>query len=446
MFKISLISSFLSDHNKPPEIILKRENIFSHTFDMDFFKNGSNFLIIGNPPWVTNTELSSLDSSNVPPKSNFKKFKGIDAMTGKSNFDLGEYIILQLLNIFSNRKGKLAMLCKNIVIKNIVKELPNYSFTVSNLQSIPIDAKLEFGRSVDASLLILDLGQKTKNFVCNESSFEEPNKVLRKFGWVSNSFVSDTEKYLKNKNLDGTSTIPWRGGIKHDCSPVLELTNTQNGWLNGLGESVDIESDCVYPLLKGSKIKNFLISKTDRGLIVTQKYIGQPMEELKKHPKLWKYLEEKSEFFSKRKSKIYRKNQPFSIFGVGEYSFKPYKVAIPGMYKDPHFAICIPVNRKPFVFDDTCYFLGFEKYDDAIFTCSILNSKLVKDFLLSLTFVNSKRPFTKEILSRLDLGKILNKISFMNIQKIWDSNNYENLQKLTDIDYQKFKKKFSSKS
>ena len=55
-------------------------------------------LVIGNPPWVTNSTLSALGSDNLPIKANFKGLKGIDAITGASNFDICEYIILKLIN------------------------------------------------------------------------------------------------------------------------------------------------------------------------------------------------------------------------------------------------------------------------------------------------------------------------------------------------------------
>ena len=55
-------------------------------------------LVIGNPPWVTNSTLSALGSDNLPLKANFKGLKGLDAITGASNFDICEYIILQLIH------------------------------------------------------------------------------------------------------------------------------------------------------------------------------------------------------------------------------------------------------------------------------------------------------------------------------------------------------------
>ena len=47
--------------------------------------------VVGNPPWVTAAELKRMDSDNLPPRENFKKVKGLDALLGSSNFDVCEY-------------------------------------------------------------------------------------------------------------------------------------------------------------------------------------------------------------------------------------------------------------------------------------------------------------------------------------------------------------------
>src|SRR3989338_2717472 len=52
---------------------------------------------------------------NFPKKSNFKRYNGLDAITGKANFDISEYILLHLLREFKDVKGTLAFLCKTQV-------------------------------------------------------------------------------------------------------------------------------------------------------------------------------------------------------------------------------------------------------------------------------------------------------------------------------------------
>lgn len=62
--------------------------------------------------------------------------------------------------------------------------------------------------------------------------------------------------------------------------------------------------------------------------------------------------------------------------------------------------------------DDTAYFLAFEDYDIAYSMMLLLNSKKVQGFLLSIAFLDNKRPYTAKLLSRLDLKKCVNAVSF----------------------------------
>ena len=69
-------------------------------------------LVLGNPPWVTNSQLGVLGSRNLPIKSNFQKHDGLDALTGKANFDISEWMLMRLVEALNGRRGTLAMLCK----------------------------------------------------------------------------------------------------------------------------------------------------------------------------------------------------------------------------------------------------------------------------------------------------------------------------------------------
>ena len=69
-------------------------------------------LVLGNPPWVTSAELGSLGSSNLPEKSNFQGHSGIEALMGKSNFDISEWMLLRALEWIEGQDATLAILCK----------------------------------------------------------------------------------------------------------------------------------------------------------------------------------------------------------------------------------------------------------------------------------------------------------------------------------------------
>ncbi len=132
--KFNILDYFLTNKNcNLPEINIYHYNVFDFVFDeIANNHNDQNILVIGNPPWVTNSKLSSLGSNNLPQKSNYKKHNGIDAITGKGNFDIGEYISIKLLSKFSELKGNFAFLVKNSVVKNILLEQNKAKYQILN--------------------------------------------------------------------------------------------------------------------------------------------------------------------------------------------------------------------------------------------------------------------------------------------------------------------------
>ena len=91
-----------------PNLTLINEDIFKFKFDN--IDKSKNILIIGNPPWATNTELSKLNSTNLPEKSNYRNEMAIDAMTGDSNFDISEAIIRKIITEFKATNTTIALL------------------------------------------------------------------------------------------------------------------------------------------------------------------------------------------------------------------------------------------------------------------------------------------------------------------------------------------------
>jgi hypothetical protein len=197
----------------------------------------------------------------------------------------------------------------------------------------------------------------------------------------------------------------------------MELKRSGNRYINGLNEKIELENDLVYGLLKSSDLKNTVINQPRKFTIVTQKNIGQETKHIKQNcPKTYQYLFAHKANFEARKSSIYNNKPPFSIFGIGDYSFVPYKVAISGLYKTFHFTLVLPFEKKPVMLDDTCYFIGFSKLEYAAYSLILLNSEKVMSFLQSITFPDAKRTFTKDVLMRIDLFKLATEFGEYEIQ------------------------------
>ncbi|MEK6233650.1 MAG: N-6 DNA methylase, partial [Planctomycetales bacterium] len=96
-------------------------DFFSTDWDGVFAGAAEPILVIGNPPWVTNSELGSLGGRNLPEKSNFQNRAGWDALTGKSNFDVSEWMLFRLLESLGDKHATLAMLCKTAVARKALR-------------------------------------------------------------------------------------------------------------------------------------------------------------------------------------------------------------------------------------------------------------------------------------------------------------------------------------
>jgi hypothetical protein len=74
------------------------------------------------------------------------------------------------------------------------------------------------------------------------------------------------------------------------------------------------------------------------------------------------------------------------------------------------------------MFDDTCYYLSFSDFSDAFFTWVLLNIDDVRNFLSSIVFLDSKRPYTKAVLMRIDIPKLAERIPFDTLFNIYQEN------------------------
>jgi hypothetical protein len=363
-------------------------------------------LVIGNPPWVTSAELGALGSGNLPRKSNFQNLAGVDALTGKSNFDISEWMLLRLLEALKGRRATLAMLCKTAVARRVLLHAWKTGLPIADSSIYNIDAAEHFGAAVDACLLVCTYDERPPRSICTLYSDLSAAKPTSTIGYRDGRLLSDVKAYARWKHLEGEETHRWRSGIKHDCSKVMELYKEGNEYRNGLDERVKLEGELLYPMLKSSEVVKAGARPT-RFMLVPQRSVGEDTAAIRKRaPKTWRYLCAHEALLAGRGSSIYAGKPRFSIFGVGEYSFADWKVAISGLYKQLTFNVVGPAHDKCVVLDDTAYFLACASEREARHLASLLNSKPAQRYLGSLVFWDAKRPITAELLRRLSLAEV----------------------------------------
>ena len=365
-------------------------------------------LILGNPPWVTNSGVAAIDGTNLPVKENFMGLRGIAARTGKSNFDISEWMLIRLLRGLRGRPATLAMLCKTATARKFLRYAWQNDGRIAAAALYRIDAAEHFAASVDACLLYLTTGSAGPQEADIYPALSACEPVSR-IGLAGEELVADIRAYRALRHLEGLSPFRWRSGIKHDCAAVMELVRMPDGGVeNTDGQRLDLEADYIFPLLKCSDLANGR-SIAKRLVIVTQRFVGDDTAAIAAHaPRTWTYLQIHRDRFQARKSSIYKGRVPFALFGIGEYAFAPWKVAVSGLHRSGRFQVVGPMNGQPMFFDDACYYLPFEREGGARLVSDILNSPLCQRFLASLVFTDSKRPFTVDLLQRLNLAAIAN--------------------------------------
>jgi hypothetical protein len=362
-------------------------------------------LILGNPPWVTNSDLGQFGSNNLPQKTNFQGLRGFDAKTGKANFDIAEWMLIRLIESLPPQ-ACLAMLCKTMTARKVLRHFWKTDCGREGSRLFHINAKVEFDVAVDACLFFVT-GKKSNERVATVYSDLDLSTKTSQFSFVDGNMVSDNVDYLDYRHLDGGSSIyTWRSGIKHDAAKVMEFTKKGNDLTNGYGESVKIEEDYVFPLLKSSDLGNGRVT-IRKAVLVTQKHTGDDTSEIQeKAPKTWDYLLQHADVLDERKSLIYKNRPRFCVFGIGTYSFSPWKVAISGLYKNLSFVLIEPCNGRPVLVDDTCYSIPCRTKAEAELVIELLSSECATKFLNSLIFVDSKRPITIDVLRRLSFVEL----------------------------------------
>jgi hypothetical protein len=382
------------------------QDFFTYDWESELQKIPGRLLILGNPPWVTNSTVSAMNGSNLPAKENFLGLRGIAARTGKSNFDISEWMLIQLIRALRGREATIAMLCKTAIARKLLRYAWQNDGRITKASLYRIDASAHFGASVDACLLLVRTGSAGPETADVFDSLSAAKPSVR-MGLAGQDLVADIVAYRRMRHLEGLCPFQWRSGVKHDCASVMELWPAQGrNFENKLGEVVELEPQNLFPLLKCTDLANGNTAP-ERFVVVTQRRVGADTAVMADTvPRTWRYLQSHRKKFEARGSSIYKGRMPFALFGIGDYAFMPWKVAVSGLHRDPTFRVIGPFKGKPVFMDDACYYLPFERESQAQVVADILNSEPCRQFLQSLIFTGVKRSVTVDLLQRINLSAI----------------------------------------
>ncbi len=162
-----------------------------------------------------------------------------------------------------------------------------------------------------------------------------------------------------------------RHGVKDDAKAVFGLDRPT---------ARRLESDHVFPYLKSRHVRKFGLTGYDLQL-VPQRHAGEDTETAlaRDAPRTYAYLEQHRDALESRGSSWFDAGPFYNLFGLGAYTWAPYKVVWSRLGFKPDFAVVSTVSdpdvgRKPVVPGDHCMFVATDSSAAAHFVCGLLNA------------------------------------------------------------------------
>lgn len=353
-------------------------------------------LVVGNPPWVAVSRLGELGSRNRPAVSLKLGHSGIENKLGASNYDIAEYMTLVLAACLAGKPhGAVALLLKATAVRRLAVQLQAIGAT--DIHFFRIDGRKHFNVSVPCGLLYFDFqvsGAEPAYLEYESFDAPAPSRQLVIRGRQLVAPAAGVTPFITGQKF--------RSGVKHDAAEVLELTGEEGAFVNKRGGLVALPQSAVFPLVKSSGL-GLPIAKW---LVVPSAGLASyaDVDQVPAEP-LLHYLSAHREVFARRKSSVYAKLDEFAVFGIGPYSFKPWKVAISAFSKAPTFFVVGPHCGRPVLFDDTVYFLAFNTQEDAERAFEQLTSVTTQQALASRIFKEDMRAVKATVLNNLFVVK-----------------------------------------
>ena len=365
-------------------------------------------LICGNLPWVTTDALSRLvHDYQLKIRDNPKKLKGLAALTGSGSFDISERLALRFVQLaVRQEKADIALLLKESVARRILLDAKDL-FTDAAV--VRIDSHEWFGVNVHSCLLYIHF----------EQGVVSANRRVEYYAGLSSESAQRwtldggiVRKTSRDKTRTSTASgATWRHGIKHDAASVFELDAGRTPDMRSELEhqaGLELDSPYVFPLVTARDLHvSMRLVPVRRHMLVPQRKLGD--RSIERDPKALRereYLRCADERLKRRRSSIYKNKPPYAIFGVGNYTFAPFKAAVAGLYLRPHFRFLGPIDNKPIVLGDTSYFVPCERAVDAAIIVALGNEVTIMTDVQEMAFAG-KRPITKRLLDSLDFQAAL---------------------------------------
>ena len=332
-------------------------------------------VVVGNPPWVPMSTLTP--AAHAQAVALFRHHdmapRGPRARLGEANADLCGLFAVHLVRQLAP-DGRAALLLKGDVLYNAAGSLLRKRLTQGDSQLTRVD---------DLSALRL-FDSQSPCILTHWQSGGGATQSVPLFEWDTQGAVHPAPALaLTTEAADG---FPYevRHGVKHDKAAVFELRPVRavpGGIELDCGDV--LEPDHIYPLLKSRHQRAWGVLGYGY-ILVPQQKAGD--EGLSPATRTHAYLSKHVATLRARRSIWLQRGPFYSVFGVGPYTWAPYKVTWCRMGRLRGFAVVGDVTdpllgRRPLLPDHTFLSVPCQSEAEAHYLCACLNSHTVGAWL-----------------------------------------------------------------
>lgn len=447
--------------------------------------------IVGNPPWVNWEALpQEYRDATSPIWKRYDLFEhtGLKARSGSAKDDISVLMTYVAIDKYMVQRGKISFVITQTLFKTAgggegfrrfklgKNGIPFSIQQVDDMSSLnPFE-----GATNRTAVFIAQKGTPT-NYPVEYSFWKKKESGAISIDSTLSEVLEKTKtSFLKAQPIDGSLQSPWitakpkaLNAIKKVLSPSSyrgrEGTNTggANGifWVNIIkdigsellienipefgrkdvkGISAYVESELVYPLLRGRDISNYY-SEPSTNILITHK-LDDPSKPIDlatmkaKYPKALSFLNNfESALLSRPLYKKYLEPQGFpfyTIYNIGQYTFAPYKLVWKEQSTLFQSSVISMYHSKVIVPDHKLMLVDFASENEAHFLCSLLNSSISKFIVQAYTISTQQSTHILENVNipKFDINKALHK-ALMNLSKLCHERTAAGIQ-VTDIEEQ----------
>lgn len=408
------------------------KNAFAPMFVGDFD------LIVGNPPWVNWEALPQEyrdSTAQIWKQYGLFEHTGLRARLGSSKDDISVLMTYVAIDRYLKNKGKLCFVITQTIFKTVgggegfrrfrlgEKGIPFNILQVDDMSELqPFDSATN-----RTAVFLCQKGDETKYPVeYHLWRKKEKGSIAIDLAWKEVQ-EKTIVKYLKAQSIDGTGQGPWisaRPKALKASRPIVGSSEYQgregvntggaNGvyWiktksvtgniftienLNEIGKkkiaahSSDVESELVFPLLRGRDIKRWIAIPSIN--IIIPHDLNNPSKAIDlylmggKYPYTLGFLNYfKVDLLNRALYKKYLEPQRIPFYGmynIGPYTFAPYKVVWKEQSTELECAVISSSEGKVIVPDHKLMLVPFWDISEAHYVCGLLNCTISRFIVLA---------------------------------------------------------------